>query len=90
MNKFHTVHPKVGTEWLTTRQAAAYCSCSEKSIERAVGRKKLRSVRLLSSRQFRFRRAWLDAWMLGDPPDTGTGTPSAEQARNSESGPGRF
>jgi len=65
MKNYRTIHPQAGTEWLTTRQAAAYCSCSEKTIERAVRRGDLKMTRLGTSRQYRFRREWLDAWLSG-------------------------
>ena len=90
MKNFRTTHPETGLGWLNTRQAAAHCSCSEKTIERAVRGHRLKFKRLMFSSRYRFRREWLDAWINGEPPDTGTGTPSAERARNSESGPGRF
>jgi excisionase family DNA binding protein len=90
MKTFPGKRPDPPAVYLDSREAALICRCSVKTIERAVRQGSLRVHRLFESRRYRFRREWIHAWMDGDPPDTGTGTPSAEQARNSESGPGRF
>lgn len=60
--------------------AAAYCCCSERTIERAVRRGHLKFHRLGTSNRYRFRREWLDAWLAGKPADTESGTLHAEQA----------
>jgi excisionase family DNA binding protein len=54
------------TPWLTTADAEDYCQCSAKTLGRAVAAGRLQVVRLAGSGRFRFRAAWLDAWLLGD------------------------
>jgi excisionase family DNA binding protein len=56
--------------WLTTAGAAAYTASSEKTVLRGVKSGKLRHVRLAGNLRLRFRREWLDEWMLGDAQDT--------------------
>ena len=74
MKRFHTTHPPSGHAWMTTRQAAAHCSCAEKTIERSVRRGHLEALRLANSKRYRFRREWLDAWLQGGAADTESGT----------------
>jgi excisionase family DNA binding protein len=54
--------------WWTTAEAAVHAACSVKTIVRAAQRGHLRHVRLAGNRRFRFRPAWVDAWLLGAAP----------------------
>ena len=58
------------TPWLTTAGAAAYVGASEKTILRAVAAGKLQHGRLGGNLRLRFRREWLDRWLMGEPPDS--------------------
>lgn len=66
------------TVYLDSREAALVCRCSVKTVERAVRAGKLRVHRLHESRRYRFKLAWVYAWMNGEPPDTESGTLPAE------------
>jgi excisionase family DNA binding protein len=48
--------------WLTVRQAADYAGVCEKTIRRAYVARHIQCTRV--GRVVRFRRAWVDEWML--------------------------
>jgi excisionase family DNA binding protein len=52
----------VDDPWLTVRQAAAYAGVCEKTIRRAYIGRQIQCTRV--GRVVRFRRAWIDEWML--------------------------
>lgn len=51
-------------EWLTVEQAAKHVKCGVGSIYLAVKLGKLRVVRINRGRAFRFKRAWVDEWLV--------------------------
>ena len=48
--------------WLSVKQAATYASVCEKTIRRAYLSRQMQYTRV--GRAIRFRRAWIDEWML--------------------------
>ena len=48
--------------WLSVRQAALHAGVCEKTIRRAYLSRQVQFTRV--GRAVRFRRAWIDAWML--------------------------
>jgi excisionase family DNA binding protein len=71
-----------GAGWLTTAGAAAYTASSEKTVLRGVKSGKLQHVRLAGNLRLRFRREWLDRWMLGGAQDEISEAPANEPAKN--------
>jgi excisionase family DNA binding protein len=69
----------VETPWMTCSLAAAYAQCSEKTITRAVKRGGLQHVRLMGTRQLRFRREWVDRWLQDERPDSVSGADPSKQ-----------
>lgn len=65
--------PDLPTPWMTTAGAAAYVGASEKTVLRAVQAGALKHVRLAGNLRLRFRREWLDEWLMGDAQDSGSG-----------------
>lgn len=57
-------HPE---PWLTKREAATYARVSPRALERATREGKLRAAGTVRAR--RFRREWIDAWLLGQADD---------------------
>jgi excisionase family DNA binding protein len=51
-------------EWLTAKQAAEYAKCHVQSLYLGVKRRKLRAARINGSREYRFLREWIDAWLM--------------------------
>ena len=48
--------------WLSVRQAANYAGVCEKTVRRAYLSRQIQHTRV--GRAVRFRRAWIDEWML--------------------------
>ena len=51
-------------DWLTAKQAAAYAKCGVQSLYKGVRRRTLRAARINGSREYRFLREWIDAWLM--------------------------
>ena len=54
---------RTSQRWLTTDDAAAYCACSSKSLQRAASRGDLSPSKAIRGR-LTFDRRQLDAWMM--------------------------
>ena len=52
------------TPWMRVDQAAAYALVSEKTLYRAVESGKLRCARVGGRRSLRFKREFLDQWLV--------------------------
>jgi len=56
--------PAVEDPWLSVRHAAIHAGVSEKTIRRAYLCRQIQYTRV--GRAVRFRRTWIDEWMLRD------------------------
>ncbi len=90
--KFRTTHNPPGP-WLDANRSAAHCGCSTRTLYRAVKAGKLKAVRLTNfgdgnpnghGLPYRFRQEWLDAWLMGNPPDSASGGRPGSESRNPE------